>query len=162
MDDMNLFQQLWQNWTTGPTGKLFEGEDLTWLNELNQAVFSQLQKRCPDHVQLRAIQTPVFVYYTEDEVIDRDGPRKVSNTETSTVWGQRFVIPEGKFEDRVELGVQLLLELIDQPEVRTVFLYWPIVPESVELHDGSPNHKYMKTRLRTTPNVAVDAPEGNT
>ena len=74
----------------------------------------------------------------------------------------RLVIPEGNFEDRVELAVQLLLELIDQPETRTAFLYWPIVPESVELHDGSPNRKYLKTRLATTPNVAVDAPEGNT
>lgn len=159
---MNLFQQLWKNWTSGPTGKQFEGEDLAWLNELNQAVFTQLQKRCPPHIQLRAVQLPAIVYYTEDEVIDRDGPRKILDKKIATVWGHRLIIPEGKFEDRVELGVQLLLELIDQPGTRTAFLYWPIVPEGVELHDGSPNRKYLKTRLRTTPNVVVDAPEGNT
>jgi len=159
---MNLFQQLWKNWAERPYISQDFVDQMPWINELNQAVFAQLEKRVPEHVQVRALSAPTFAYEVEDEVIDDDGPRKIRNRLTGMVNTYRLVIPEGKFEDRVELAVELLLGHIDQPGVRTTFMYWPIVPESVELHDGSPNRKYLKVRLLTSPNVAVDAHEGNT
>jgi len=164
---MNVFQKLWHNWARFPYGKPVETE-MTWLNELNQAVFSQLEKRLPSHIQLRLVDTPAFIYYTEDHVIDNDGPKTLLESHAATVMTARLgmPVPEGPFEKQVELVTELLLQLIDTPDTRTAFLYWPVYPLGNELIDGSPNRRHLCTRLRTTPHVAVDAggtpAEGNT
>jgi len=151
---MNLFQRLWQNWVRFPHGKPTD-EEMSWLNELNQAVFAQLEKRLPEDIQVRVATAPVQQYCTRDE-----------NGEVyhhvATVSTERITIPEGPFEKRVELAVELLLELIEKPGTRTAFLYWPIYPLGNELVGGDPNRKYLCTRLARTPNVAVDASERNT
>lgn len=159
---MNLFQQLWQNWTRFPGEKPSE-EEMTKLNELNQAVFSQLEKRVPGHIQLRAAMAPVTLYCVKnDRPIDPTWNPDGVDTCSAMMETRRLLIPEGPFEDRVELAVELLLEHIDTPGTRTAFLYYPIFPMGLELADGTPNRKHMAIRLATTPNVAVDAPEGNT
>lgn len=151
---MNLFQQLWQNWAKFPHGKPAD-EEMSWLNELNQAVYSRLEKKLPSHIQLRVAAAPVQKYCTRDE-----------NGEifhhVAVMTSERVTVPEGPFEDRVELAVELLLELIDRPGTQTAFLYWPIYPLGNELVGGEPNRKYLVTRLARTPNVAVEACEGNT
>lgn len=165
---MNLFQQLWQNWLKFDYGKP-SAEEQVWINELNQAVYAQLEKRLPSHIQLRVVTTPAFVYYTENEDECDGVPVGGFDSHAATVATMRLrlPIPEGPFEKRVELVTELLLELIDdKPETRTAFLYWPVYPLGNELVGGEPNRRFLVTRLRTTPHVAVDAGgtpgEGNT
>ena len=164
---MNVFQKLWHNWARFPYGKP-EASEMTWLNELNQAVFNQLEKRLPSHIQLRIVDAPAFVYYTKNEDECDGVPVGGVDQHAATVMSMRLglPVPEGPFEKQVELVAELLLQLIDTPDTRTVFMYWPVYPLGNELVDGTPNRRFLCTRLRTTSNVAVDAGgtpgEGNT
>lgn len=142
---MNVFQKLWRNWAKFPYGKP-DPEEMTWLNELNQAVFSRLEKKLPEHIQMRVVDVPSFAYQPTEGVLV-----------SAHVESRRMIVPEGPFEKRVELATELLLELIDTPGTRTVFFYWPLYPMGNELHDGTPNRRHLCTRLRTTPDVVVDA-----
>lgn len=140
---MNVFQKLWQNWVRFDYEKPAP-EEMVWLNELNQAVFAKLEQRLSEYIMIRLVNAPCFMYQIKDEdgvISDRAGI-----VSTYRLCKQ----PDGPFEDQVEAAVEGLLRLIVTPCVRTAFLYWPLYPTGNELHDGSPNRKYLQTRLWTT------------
>jgi hypothetical protein len=149
---MNVFQKLWQNWAKFEYGKPAPAE-MAWLNELNQAVFAKFEERLPDYIKLRLVDSPRFTYQFKDE----DGVIREKEGTANTYRLRQ--LPAGSFEERVEAAVEGLLHLIVTPCVRTVFMYWPLYPTGNELHDGSPNRKYLQTRLWATGETVDESDE---
>jgi len=138
---MNTFQECWKNWTKYPNLPRPDATEMSWINELNQAVFTRLEKNLPANVKVRTVQTPSFIYYEEAA-----GGYGVEST-IGTCFTHRIKLPkDGTFEERVDAAVQQLVELIRGAE--TVFFYTPIVPCGALDHTGEPNRYMMSVRLK--------------
>lgn len=146
MDPMNTFNQLWQNWVNGP--RRFDPappETQVWLNELNQAVFSRLEKNLQGFVKVRTVTSPAFLFYTEAA-----GGYGV-DAEAGMVVSRRVTLPEeGTFEEQVNAAIGSLTEMILQPGTRTTFFYSIIQPLGTLLCDGTQNRRHMVVRMMTT------------
>ncbi len=145
MDSMNVFQQCWKNFE--PRTKInparWPESELTWINELNQAVFTRLEKILPPYVKVRSVTAPIFSYYTEAA-----GGYGV-DTNTGLVSSYLVRLPDDVFEKRVEFATKRLESLIVQPCARTVFFYMPIYPDGNDV--GTEFYKQqMFVRLFTT------------
>lgn len=139
---MNVFQQCWKNWTRHPFGQPDTAEH-AWINELNQAIFSRLEKILPPNVKVRAVTAPAFLYYTEAA-----GGYGV-DTHSGIVSTHRIRLPQGgTFEERVDAAVKQLDELIRG--AATVFFYTPVVPICEKDFNGEPNRYAMGVRLMKT------------
>lgn len=159
---MNVFQQLWQNWVSGP--QRFETvsvEAQAWVNELNQAVFKRLEKNLPSFVKVRTVTTPAFLYYTEAA-----GGYGV-DTEAGIVRSYSLTIPVGSIEKQADAMVERLTDMIVQPGIRTVFFYMPVFPfVRPDGHIDESNDKiYARVRFLATGetvDVGQLTPERNT
>ena len=136
---MNVFQQCWQNWTRYAAAS-FDRADQSWVNELNQAIFSRLQKNLPAQVKVRAVASPAFVYYTE-----APGGYGV-DYHTGTVRSERIRLGGDTFEEWVESAVGQIMKHV-KPDVQTLFFYTPVVPLGALLSDGSRNREHMSVRM---------------
>lgn len=125
MNNMNVFQQVWRNFETyctryhspevARTGK-------ARLNELNQAVFAKLEKILPSNVKVRSVTAPAFIYYTEAA-----GGYGV-DTHSASVQTRNIKIADGTLEEQIDSVVAQLVNMIEQPCVRTAFFYMPVYP----------------------------------
>jgi len=128
---MNTFQQIWQNFETYASryhSPEVARNNKTQLNELNQAVFARLEKILPSNVKVRAVTAPAFIYYTEAA-----GGYGV-DTHLSCVHTYRVDIPDAKFEEQVNVAVEQLRNMIEEPCVRTAFFYMPLYPMDDDGH----------------------------
>jgi hypothetical protein len=141
MDTMNVFQHCWKNWTRHPFGQPNPDEHV-WINELNQAIFTKLEKILSTNVMVRAVSTPSFFYRT------RNVARKI-DMQSACVSTYHIKLPkDGSFETRVDVAVNQLLQLMKGS--KTVFIYTPVVPVCEKDLDGSVNRHMMGVRLTTT------------
>jgi hypothetical protein len=153
MTNMSVFAECWQNMEARRDAMRPElaDEEVSWLVELNQAAFAQLEARVSQHVKLRVVPIPAFECYVEAA-----GGYGVDRI-TSVVHSYRFIIPEARGPEQVEAATQYLLSHATQPNVGTVFFYMPILPMGNELIDGKPNRQHMVVRLRAMGDT-VDVP----
>lgn len=142
MDTMNVFQQCWENWI-GYAAASFGQDSREWVNELNQAIFSRLQKNLPAHVKVRAVATPAFLYYTEAA-----GGYGV-DAQAGVVRTERIRLRGDTFEEQVDSAVHQLMQHV-KSDVRTLFFYTPVVPVGALLSDGTKNREYMSVRMLAT------------
>lgn len=165
MDSMNAFQQLWKQWEDRVNKPLYGDQypqsERAWINELNQAIFSRLEKILPTNVKVRTAGTPAFLYYVE-----APGGYGV-DARTGVVFTHLIKLPKnGTFEERVDCAVSRLQFLIEREflegEVtggpRTAFFYAPVVPICEKDNDGDVNRHQMSVRLRVT-GATVDVEE---
>ena len=153
---MNVFQQLWQNWQRAQlSNHPMPAEKQAWTNELNQAVFKRLEKNLPGYVKVRTVTTPAFLYWTEAA-----GGYGV-DSQAGVVHTRNIMFDDGTFEQQVESAAKRLQEMIEEPGVRTVFFYWPIVPYVRQDGDfDRPVGKiFARVRYMTT-GETVDVDEG--
>jgi len=129
---MNVFQQVWQNFETYVC-RYHTPQDKMFLNELNQAVFSRLEKKLPSCIKLRAVSTPTFVYHFQPF----DG--SAVDVMCDTVETYKVKLTEAKFEDNVESIVDQLISFLDS-EDQAMFFYMPLYKLGND----------MIVRLRTT------------
>lgn len=143
MDDMsNTFQECWRNWVRHPFGQPDTSEH-AWINELNQAVFSRLERILEPSVKVRTAPAPRFVCYTE-----APGGYGVDAV-TATVETHKVRLPkDATFEERVDSAVGQLGSLLRGAS--TVFFYTPVVPICEEDLDGGVNRHMMGIRLFRT------------
>lgn len=149
MDDMSTFTQVWKNYERY-SNRLPAKEEMTWINELNQAAFTQFEKRLPKHIKVRAVELPSFLYYVE--AAGGYGVERYASTVTT----YNVLLPtDATFELRVEATVQRLLQIVlNSPDPGTVFFYTPVVPHClidwINGHDGpvGPNRRMLGVRLR--------------
>lgn len=142
MDSMNVFQQCWQNWSRYAASN-FDAGTQSWVNELNQAIFSRLEKNLPAGVKVRSVATPAFLYYVEAA-----GGYGVDSI-AATVSSERIRLVGETFEEKVDSAVHQILKHV-RADVKTLFFYTPVVPLGNLLHDGSPNREHMSIRMRAT------------
>jgi hypothetical protein len=148
METMNVFQQCWKNWIPYGTAYFDLGEQ-AWLNELNQAIFSRLEKNLPAGVKVRSVATPAFLYYTEAA-----GGYGV-DAHAGVVRSERIRLTGETFEEHVDSAVDQILKHVTG-DVRTLFFFAPIAPLAPYLHDGSKNRVHMSVRMFAT-GETVDA-----
>lgn len=144
---MNTFNASWKNIRLDHMQ--FAEQELAWINELNQAVLSQLEKRLPAHIKLKVVACPTFHY----ETLDSDG--KVYS-HVGTVWSRRVRLPKTTdFAVQVESAIRQLLAIFQaDPETMTAFIYTPLLPLGKETwispdHKGplGPNREHMSIRV---------------
>jgi hypothetical protein len=141
MNDMSTFTECWKNFERTPRVLPHDEKELPWINELNQAVFAQLEKRLPKRIKIRTIVAPSFICYTEAA-----GGYGV-DAHTKYAWTYRILAPNGSFEEHVESVTKQMLNYIDRPETCSVFFYMPIRPECEDWIDGTPNRRGLCVRM---------------
>lgn len=139
MDSMNAFQQCWKNWSKYAASS-FDLATLAWLNELNQAIFSRLEKNLPADVKVRSVAAPTFLYYTE-----APGGYGVE-AHSGVASSERIRLRGDTFEEKVDSAVHQILKHV-RADVKTLFFYAPVVPLGNLLHDGTPNREHMSVRM---------------
>lgn len=142
MDSMNVFQQCWQNWSRYAASN-FDAGTQSWVNELNQAIFSRLEKNLPAGVKVCAVQHPAFLYYTEAA-----GGYGV-DTHSAVVHSHRIRLRGETFEEKVDSAVHQIVSHV-KGDVKTLFFYAPVAPLGNLLHDGTPNREHMSVRMFAT------------
>ncbi len=148
---MNVFQKVWSNWTRPLMAHSAPACEHPWINELNQAVFARLQRELPA-VKVRAVAAPIFRFYVE-----APGGYGV-DVVSGMVETKRVRLPkDGTFEQRVDAAIsQIKAHINSKRGTATAFFYTPVVPDSKELIDGSPNRHMMCIRMWVTPWEVTD------
>lgn len=136
---MNVFQQCWQNWSRYAASN-FDVATQAWVNELNQAIFSRLEKNLPAGVKVRSVAAPAFLYYTEAA-----GGYGV-DTRSGLVPTHRIRLRGETFEEKVDSAVHQIAQHV-KGDVKTLFFYAPVAPLGNLLHDDSPNREHMSIRM---------------
>lgn len=142
VDMSNTFQECWKNWVRHPFGQPDTSEH-AWINELNQAVFSRLEKILPPNLKVRTVSLPSFICHTEAA-----GGYGV-DSHAQRVSSHRIRLPkDASFEERVDAAVGQLHEIMRG--AGTVFFYTPVVPICEEDLNGGVNRHMMAIRLFKT------------
>ncbi len=159
MEDMSTFTECWKNFEGNYAAKDIAKEELVWLNELNQAVFTQVEKRLPKSIKVKVAKYPAFTYYVEAA-----GGYGVENHVALISTYNVLLEPKDSLEEQVEDAVKQIMWLAQRPyygedeSVQTVYFYTPLKPMGTLDHDGSPQRRHMGIRLRTL-GYTVDVPE---
>lgn len=152
---MNVFQGTWKNLeartSNGPLKEI-----VPWLNELNQAVFSRLEKQLAGDVELRVVDGPAFVYYTAAA-----GGYGV-DCHSSFVESRRIVLDENQsFDVQVDSIVSQIVGLINDQhqKAKTTFFFTPVIPLYGRWADGRINRSQLVLRMRNVYEETVDVKE---
>lgn len=150
MEDMSTFSQVWKNFEGSKMSASVAKKEMVWLNELNQAIFTQVEKRLPRDIKVRVVNLPAFTYYVE-----ACGGYGVENHTVLVSTYNVLIEPNDTFEEQVEDAVGQIMFLAQRPyyetsgPVRTVYFYTPLKPMGTLDLDGSPQRRHMGIRLRT-------------
>jgi len=132
-----LFDQCWQMWDSNPHNDVAQ-EERAWFKELNQAVFSGLEKNLAGRVKVYPVSTPAFLY------VAPGGDRHAACVNT-----YRLLLPTVPFPEQVVAAIEQLDALVSQGD--TVVFYWLLAPECVIDLDRAPNRRHLSVRMRVLP-----------
>lgn len=127
----------WQRWDDNPHNDVAQ-EERAWFKELNQAVFSGLEKNLAGRVKVYPVSTPAFLYAAPG-----------NEQHAACVNTYRVLLSGTSFTEQVDSAIGQLDALASR-DGAAVF-YRLLAPECKIDLDHKPNRRHLSVRMRTLP-----------
>lgn len=134
---MTVLSECWQRWDDHPHNHVSQ-EERVWFKELNQTVFSGLEKKLVGRVKVYSVNAPAFLCHTHQ-----------GEAHTLCVNTELVHLSRASFDENVLVAIDRLDELSSRDPV-AVF-YQLLAPMGTFDHDEKPNRRHLGVRMRSLP-----------